>query len=71
MTLDDFLRLPAGVQIGVVALLWPAIWAAALMGLALTADFLRRVRLRNARSRPREPRDAPPSSQQAGRVFPG
>jgi len=48
MTLDDFLRLPAGVQIGVVAMLWPAIWAAALMGLALTADFLRRARPRSA-----------------------
>jgi hypothetical protein len=43
MTLDNFLRLPFGVQIGVVAMLWPAIWAAALMGIALTADFRRRT----------------------------
>jgi hypothetical protein len=57
MTFDDSLRLPAGVQIGVVAMLWPAIWAAALMGIALTADLLRRARPGNALSRPREPRD--------------
>jgi hypothetical protein len=57
MTIDDFFRLPGGVQIGVVVMLWPAIWAAALMAVALTSDLVRRAKPGNALSRPRAPRD--------------
>jgi hypothetical protein len=44
MATIDFLRLPGGVQILILVMLWPAIWAAVLMIVALTGDRLRRIR---------------------------
>ena len=42
MTVADFLRLPLGVGVGVVLLLWPAIWAAALILYSLYGDLIRK-----------------------------
>jgi hypothetical protein len=38
----EFFKLPAGVQIGVLVLLWPAIWAGMLIAFALMGDVRRR-----------------------------
>ena len=46
MSAIDFLRLPPGVKILVVVMLWPAIWAAALMGGALAGDAVRHAKRR-------------------------
>ncbi len=43
MRLSDLLRLPPGVKVFVAVMLWPAIWAAAAMVMALTTDNLRRL----------------------------
>ena len=39
MSIDDFFTLPTGVRITYVLLLWPAIWAAALMTFAFVGDI--------------------------------
>jgi hypothetical protein len=44
MTLADLLRLPPGVMAGVLLLLWPAIWAGALITYALYSDVIRKKR---------------------------
>jgi hypothetical protein len=51
----DFLRLPGGVQIVVAVMVWPAIWAAALMTIALAGDLIRPEMVRESapRRRPR------------------
>jgi hypothetical protein len=41
MGASDFLRLPPGVMILVVVMLWPAIWAGALLIIALAGDLIR------------------------------
>ena len=38
----EFFTLPAGAQIGVLVLLWPAIWAGMLITFALIGDVSRR-----------------------------
>jgi hypothetical protein len=48
MSASDFLRLPPGVKILVVVMLWPAIWAAALMVVSLAGDVIRQSRLRTS-----------------------
>jgi hypothetical protein len=37
-TIAEFFKLPAGVQIGVLVMLWPAIWAGMLITFALMRD---------------------------------
>jgi hypothetical protein len=41
MTTSEFLQLPLGVKAIVVVMLWPAIWAAALMAVSLAGDLIR------------------------------
>jgi hypothetical protein len=40
MNTSDFLRLPPGVMTLVVVMLWPAIWAGALLIAALAGDLI-------------------------------
>jgi hypothetical protein len=44
VSIGDFLRLPPGVRIAFLAMIWPAIWAAALTAVALAADIQRQIR---------------------------
>jgi len=44
----DFLRLPAGVKIAFAVMLWPAIWAGALLIVALAGDVLRQSKRRTS-----------------------
>jgi hypothetical protein len=44
MNLHEFLELPPAVRIGVVVMLWPAIWAAALLTVATARDLMRLTR---------------------------
>ncbi|HJZ75276.1 MAG TPA: hypothetical protein VKE51_26260 [Vicinamibacterales bacterium] len=44
MSATDFLRMPPGVQVLVLVLLWPAIWAGALLAAAFAGDLIRRTR---------------------------
>jgi len=44
MSATDFLQLPVAVQVLVVVLLWPAIWAAAAFLAALAGDVFRERR---------------------------
>jgi len=46
MNASDFLRLPPGVKILVLVMLWPAIWAGALMIGALAGDVVRHTKRR-------------------------
>jgi len=39
--LAEFFKLPMGVQIGVLVMLWPAIWAGMLLTFALMRDVAR------------------------------
>jgi len=48
VTFSDFLRLPPAVQITFVVMLWPAIWAAVALIMALVTDFLRAMRRHGA-----------------------
>jgi hypothetical protein len=48
MTASDFMQLPPAVQIVVVVMLWPAIWAAALAIVALAGDVIRQTRIRTS-----------------------
>ncbi len=41
MSFSDFLRLPPAIRIVFVVMIWPAIWAAALMIVALAGDVVR------------------------------
>jgi len=44
ISLTDFLKLPPGVMAGVLVMLWPAIWAGALLFVAFAGDVLRHER---------------------------
>jgi len=44
MTAGALFRLPPGAMVGVVLLLWPAIWAAALILYALYGDLIRQAK---------------------------
>jgi hypothetical protein len=44
ISLTDFLKLPPGVMAGVLVMLWPAIWAGALLFVAFVGDVIRRKR---------------------------
>jgi hypothetical protein len=48
MSARDLLRLPPGVKILVVVMLWPAIWAGALMIGAFAGDVIRHRRMRTS-----------------------
>ena len=48
MTASDFLRLPPGVRIVFVLMLWPAIWAGAQLIVALAGDVIRQSKLRTS-----------------------
>jgi hypothetical protein len=41
MSPSDFLQLPLAVKVAFGVLLWPAIWAGALMAVALAGDVIR------------------------------
>ena len=45
MNISDFLRLPPAVRLGVVVMLWPAIWATALLIVALAGDMVRETEM--------------------------
>jgi hypothetical protein len=51
MSIGDFLRLPALVRTLVLVLLWPAMWAAALMIASLIGDVIRQERTRKSPAR--------------------
>ena len=51
MSVGDFLRLPPAVRIVFVVMLWPAIWAGALMIGALAGDVIRQRKLRTSPAR--------------------
>jgi hypothetical protein len=44
MSANDFLRLPPGVIALVLVMVWPAIWAAGQMTIALAGDMIRRTK---------------------------
>jgi hypothetical protein len=46
--MNDFLRLPPGVKTLVVVMLWPALWAGALLIVALAGDVIRQSKLRTS-----------------------
>jgi len=48
MAVHDFLRLPPGVQVVVLVMLWPAIWAGALLTGALAGDLIRQTKAQAA-----------------------
>jgi hypothetical protein len=50
MVASDFLRLPPGVMTLVVVMLWPAIWAGALLVVALAGDVIRQTKTHTARA---------------------
>lgn len=41
MNLNDLLQLPPGAMLGFVLLLWPALWAGALVIVSFAGDLLR------------------------------
>ena len=47
MSPSDFLQLPLAVRIAFAVLIWPAIWAGALMAVAIAGDVTRRARKRD------------------------
>ena len=49
MSVSGFLlRLPPAVQVTFAVMLWPAIWAAALMVVSLAGDVIRQSKLRTS-----------------------
>ena len=48
MSAGDFYRLPPAVQVAFVVMLWPVIWAAAAVIMALVTDIMRFMRKRGA-----------------------
>jgi hypothetical protein len=48
MNASDFLRLPPGVKILVLVMLWPAIWAGTLMIGAFAGDVIRHCKMRTS-----------------------
>ena len=46
MKLGDLLQLPPGVMLAFAILIWPALWAAALVAVALAGDLTRKPRRR-------------------------
>ncbi len=44
MTFSDFLRLPPAVQMLIVVMLWPAIWAGVSISVALAGDRIRHAK---------------------------
>ena len=46
MAASDFLRLPPGVRIVFVLMLWPAIWAGAQLIVTLAGDVIRQTKRR-------------------------
>ncbi|HUK34036.1 MAG TPA: hypothetical protein VLV86_09015 [Vicinamibacterales bacterium] len=48
MNASDFLRLPPGVKILVLVMLWPAIWAGALTIGAFAGDVIRHSKMRTS-----------------------
>jgi hypothetical protein len=51
MSIGDFLRLPPAIRIVFVVMVWPAIWAAALIVVALAGDVIRQSKLRASPAR--------------------
>jgi hypothetical protein len=45
VSIGDFLRLPPATRIVFVVMLWPAIWAAALMVVSLAGDVIRQRKM--------------------------
>jgi hypothetical protein len=54
MSTRDFLRLPPGVMILVVVMLWPAIWASALLIVAFAGDLIRLTKKAKSPARARD-----------------
>ena len=48
MSATDFLQLPPAVRTLVIVMLWPAIWAAAGLIVALAGDVLRQAKKRTS-----------------------
>jgi hypothetical protein len=48
MSFGDLLRLPPAIMVAFVVMLWPAIWAAALMAVSLAGDVIRQSKLRTS-----------------------
>jgi len=48
MSVSDVLRLPPGVQVAVLVMLWPAIWAGALLAAAFAGDLIRQAKTQPA-----------------------
>ena len=51
ISLTDVFKLPPGVMVGVLVLLWPAIWAGASLLVAFAGDVLRHERQASHSSR--------------------
>jgi hypothetical protein len=54
MSTRDFLRLPPGVMILVVVMLWPAIWAGMLLIVAFAGDLIRLTKKAKSPARARD-----------------
>jgi hypothetical protein len=52
MSFGDLLRLPPAVMVVFVVMLWPAIWAAAAIVMALMTDILREMKRHDTLRRP-------------------
>jgi hypothetical protein len=48
MSFGDLLRLPPAIMVTFVVMLWPAIWAAALMVVSLAGDVIRQRKRRTS-----------------------
>jgi len=48
MSVSDFLQLPPAARTVFAVMLWPAIWAAALMVVSLAGDVIRQSKLRTS-----------------------
>jgi len=48
MKLSDLFQLPPGVMVGFSLLIWPAVWAAFLIVVALASDLRRQTNPRHA-----------------------
>jgi hypothetical protein len=46
MSVTDFLRWPLAVKVAFAVLIWPAVWAGALLAVAFAGDMIRRARKR-------------------------
>jgi hypothetical protein len=51
VSVADFLRLPPAIRIVFVVMIWPAIWAAALMVVSFAGDVIRQSKLRTSPAR--------------------